>query len=80
MKIGFHSYANETNFHMKSFALSLAFILRFKATRKWPILLRCNKSPSRHFMCVQKKKATFRGWPGSVIANGDSGTLGRIYR
>ena len=30
MKISFHSYANTINFHMKSFALSLAFILRFK--------------------------------------------------
>ena len=38
MKISFHSYANKTNFHMKSFALSLAFIVRFTATRKWPIL------------------------------------------
>ena len=37
MKISFHSYANKTNFHMKSFALSLAFIMRFTATRKWPI-------------------------------------------
>ena len=36
MKISFHSYANKTNFHMKSFALSLAFIMRFTATRKWP--------------------------------------------
>ena len=38
MKISFHSYANKTNFHMKSFALSLAFIVSFSATRKWPIL------------------------------------------
>ena len=37
MKISFHSYANRTNFHMNSFALSLAFIMRFTATRKWPI-------------------------------------------
>ena len=37
MKISFHSYANKTNFHMKSFALSLAFMVRFTATRKWPI-------------------------------------------
>ena len=37
MKISFHSYANKTNFHKKSFALSLAFIMRFTATRKWPI-------------------------------------------
>ena len=37
MKIIFHSYANKTNFHIKSFALSLAFRVRFTATRKWPI-------------------------------------------
>ena len=37
MKISFHSYANKTYFHMKSFALSLAFIVRFTATRIWPI-------------------------------------------
>ena len=37
MKISFHLYANKTNFHMKSFDLSLAFIMRFTATRKWPI-------------------------------------------
>ena len=38
MKISFHSYANKTNFHIKSFAFSLAFIARFTATRKWPIV------------------------------------------
>ena len=37
LKISFHSHANKTNFHMKSFALSLAFVMRLKATRKWPI-------------------------------------------
>ena len=38
MKISFlHSYANKTNFHLKSFALSLAFIMRFKAIQKWPV-------------------------------------------
>ena len=37
MKKSFHSYANKTNFHVKSFALSLAFITRLTATRKWPI-------------------------------------------
>ena len=37
MKISFHSYANKTNFQEKSFALSLAFVVRFTATRKWPI-------------------------------------------
>ena len=30
----FHSYANETIFHRKSFALSLAFIMRLTTTRK----------------------------------------------
>ena len=44
MRIIFHSYAKKTNFHMKSFALSLAFILRFTATRKWPI--HAEKGPS----------------------------------
>ena len=37
MKTSFHSYANKTNFHMKSFALSLTFMMRFTTTRKWPI-------------------------------------------
>ena len=36
MKISFQSYANKTNFHMKSFALS-PFTMRFTAIRKWPI-------------------------------------------
>ena len=31
MKISFYSYANKTNFHMESFALSLAFVMRFTA-------------------------------------------------
>ena len=43
MKISFHLYANKTNFRMKSFALSLAFIMkenfdtRNTETRKWGI-------------------------------------------
>ena len=37
MKISFHSYANKTHFHLKSFALSLAFIVRFTVTWQWPI-------------------------------------------
>ena len=36
MKISFHSFANKTNFRMKSFALSLSFVMRFIASRKWP--------------------------------------------
>ena len=42
MKISFHSHANKTNFHVKSFALSLAFIMRFTTTRKWPIRYHTN--------------------------------------
>ena len=30
MKINFHSCANNTEFQMKSFTLSLAFVMRFK--------------------------------------------------
>ena len=43
MKISFHSYANKTNFLMKRFALSLTFIVRFTATRKWPIIASLSK-------------------------------------
>ena len=39
MKISFYSYANKTNFHMNSFAFSLACIVRFTATRQWSIHL-----------------------------------------
>ena len=39
MKISFHSYANKTNFYIKRFALSLAFIVKFTAIRKWAIVL-----------------------------------------
>ena len=38
IKISRHSYPNKTNFHVKSFAFSLAFIVRLIATRKWPII------------------------------------------
>ena len=31
------AYELKTHFHNKSFALSLAFIMRFKVTQKWPI-------------------------------------------
>ena len=38
MKISFHSCANKTNFHMKSFALSLALVMvEVQAIRKRPI-------------------------------------------
>ena len=35
MKDSFHSY--KTNFLIKSFAFNLVFIMRFTATRKWPV-------------------------------------------
>ena len=38
MKTSFICTWMETTFHIKDFALRLAFIMRFKATRKWPIL------------------------------------------
>ena len=37
MKISSHSNANKTNFLTKSFALSLAFIMKFTATHKCSI-------------------------------------------
>ena len=38
MKISFHSHANRTNFHMKSLALSLAFVMRFKSKTEMPYM------------------------------------------
>ena len=38
MKISFDSKANKSNFHMKIFALSPAFMMRFTATQKCPII------------------------------------------
>ena len=35
----------KTNFHNKNFALSLAFIVRFKVTRKWSIHPMVKTSP-----------------------------------
>ena len=39
-KLVFIQVQNKTNFHMKSFALSLPFIKGFKATRKCPIIIK----------------------------------------
>ena len=39
METSFHSCANKSNFHKKSFALCFAFIMKFTATRTWPIQL-----------------------------------------
>ena len=48
MKISFHSCANNTNFHVKSFAPSLAFIVRFTATRKNGLL--CSSFSNRKLL------------------------------
>ena len=57
MRISFQSYANKTNFHMKSFALSLAFIMRLTATRKWPILARVySGAPDGNFLLDPLKR------------------------
>ena len=38
-KLVFIHMQRKVNFHKKCFALSLAFIIRFEATRKWPIVV-----------------------------------------
>ena len=38
MKMSFHSHADKTHFHMKSFARSLTLKKRHKTIRKWPIV------------------------------------------
>ena len=53
MKISFHSHANKTNFHKQSFALSLAFIMRFTATRKWPIEAKEDATPHGNNTCLK---------------------------
>ena len=45
----------KTNFHNKNFALSFAFIMRFTATRKWPIFDdRLDHLRTAGFKAVQK--------------------------
>ena len=39
VKMIFHSYAKETHYHEKSFALSRVSKVRFFGTRKWPFHL-----------------------------------------
>ena len=38
MTISLHLYANKINFHRKSFAFGLSFVMRFVATKKWSII------------------------------------------
>ena len=47
-----------TNFHMKSFALSLAFVMRFKATRKGRLRFQRGKYVVEN---ANKAKLLFRG-------------------
>ena len=63
MKISFHSYANKTYFHMKSFALSLAFVVRFKVTRKWPIV---NDGRRK---CISPAVFFFAYWPWTNVCD-----------
>ena len=52
MKISFLPYENKTNFHVKRFALSLAFIVRFKATvrlRPVTLIASCTNANQRIF-------------------------------
>ena len=63
MKIGlfahdFHSHANKTSFHLKSFALSLAFVMKLKATRKWPT--RSFRFPSFNLFMSRALKITLK--------------------
>ena len=54
VKISFHSHAKtKTNFHMKSFAFSLALITGFTATRKWPIIIEKVKGFSVEIQVVE---------------------------
>ena len=52
MKISFVCILMKTNFHNKNFALSLAFIIRFKATRKWSVNFHLNANYVSKFSLV----------------------------
>ena len=67
MKISFHSYANKTNFHMKSFALSLAFIVRFTATRKWPIFVSIAQPRSQSTSILSTQPISSMDWVTSHL-------------
>ena len=58
-EICFHSCANKTNFHIKSFALSLAFVMRFTAARKWPIPAVCKRSISFNALFLKNERGDF---------------------
>ena len=65
LKISFHSHANKTNFHMKSFALNLAFIMRFAAARKWPIHHTINVHVTMVTMGINFRKSRSTGMMGA---------------
>ena len=60
MKISFHLYANKTYFHMKSFALSHASIMRLDATRNWPASRSKELCTVCHFMTFYYKAGAYR--------------------
>ena len=55
----------KTNFHDKSFALSLAFIMRLKATRKWPTLN----------LFIMMKESTTAHLPSQQISQRDTAII-----
>ena len=57
MKISFVCIWMKTNIHNKNFALNLAFIMRFKAARKWPISITYHPTSSpgpSHFLLQER--------------------------
>ena len=59
---------------MKSFAFSLAFIMRFTATRKWPIInlqITLHHGPGvtiKRMEWSSFSKSEWEGWGGGVVA------------
>ena len=65
---------------MKSFALSLAFIVRFTATRKWPIGIIVNLvevTLSDAFFAVARRKSLFLN-KSSLMCKSVRGRAGRM--
>ena len=76
MKISFVCIWMKTNFHNKNFELSLAFIMRFKATRKWSLYNYCSQlsfflfgrycngwhSVQRHTGTIARRKSCISWW------------------
>ena len=67
----------KTDFHNKNFALSLAFIMRFKATRKWPIdLLMLQNVPTLTRKVANHSSISARDLIGNFWGNPAQGQRG----